>query len=554
MRSLFAALPLVAIFGAGLAACTAHLALEEPSVEVDAGVPPPEDAAVDADAGAAPLSFSACPGGYSGACAKIEVPLDWTSPSGKQVGVLVDKISSVSRPKRQVWLLQGGPGGSAAGMIPIAQNLAGIVEDAELLTLEHRGVGASNRLGCPTFEAAHPELFDGSAADDLDDTPCFEEIKARFGAELPFYTTTNAARDLAHAIERMRRPGVPVFVYGVSYGTLWAQRFMQVAPEAAAGVILDSIVAPDAIDLTRFDAQADGVVAKAAEQCAADSACSAALGADPWARIRAAKAKIGQGHCPDAGLTDASRRKLVPLVQIRQLLGYGFSFWHRFDRCTAEDAAALKAFLGKSPFQDPTQKLFSPGLYANVAFSELWPSPSPTDDELTARFADGVFAAGDARRLAQLRATWPTYPADEFVGKYPTTTIPVLVLAGTYDAQTTIETQERARPHFAAPGQSFVVVPTAGHAVINQSPMTTLGGPPRICGLELVAAFLSNPTAPLNTSCTTQISSIEFARPEPEVSFFFGTDDMWLAAPVRPSTAPAPIDAYGWSTRFPGLH
>ena len=40
----------------------------------------------------------------------------------------------------------------------------------------------------------------------------------------------------------MRRPGIPTYVYGVSYGTTWAQRFMQVAPQTAAAVVLDSII------------------------------------------------------------------------------------------------------------------------------------------------------------------------------------------------------------------------------------------------------------------------------------------------------------------------
>ena len=49
-------------------------------------------------------------------------------------------------------------------------------------------------------------------------------------------------RDLAAVLERTRKPGQRSFVYGVSYGTYWAQRYLHVAPTQAAGVILDSIV------------------------------------------------------------------------------------------------------------------------------------------------------------------------------------------------------------------------------------------------------------------------------------------------------------------------
>src|SRR5688572_27268311 len=70
------------------------------------------------------LPFGTCPGLYSGLCATVEMPLDWKNPSGKKIGILIDKIVSAPRPKGHLWLLAGGPGGSAADLVPIARDIA----------------------------------------------------------------------------------------------------------------------------------------------------------------------------------------------------------------------------------------------------------------------------------------------------------------------------------------------------------------------------------------------------------------------------------------------
>ena len=48
-------------------------------------------------------------------CTLAQVPLDWDAPSGQQIEVLVSKHpASSGNSKGQIWLLQGGPGGSGS--------------------------------------------------------------------------------------------------------------------------------------------------------------------------------------------------------------------------------------------------------------------------------------------------------------------------------------------------------------------------------------------------------------------------------------------------------
>ncbi len=524
-------------------ACTqADPAVSAPSV--DAGSEAAETAVetID-DASAASIAFSLCPGAYTGACASIPMPLDWSAPEGAKIGILIDKIASTAKPKRQLWLLQGGPGASAASLGALGVAIADQVEDTEVLTIEHRGVGSSNRLACADFEAAHPSVGDAGATDKA---PCFDEVKSKHGDDLRFYTATNAARDLAHAIELLRRPGVPVFVLGASYGTYWAQRFLQVAPNAAAGVVLDSIVPAQGQSLSLFDTQGDKVAIKLAEHCKANASCTGALGPDPWARLQAANQKLSAGHCPESGLTPDERVRFTQFLQMRPFMGYAFALWHRFDRCTAEDAAAIRTFLSKNPLRDPNERLGSDAVYANIGFSELWESPPPSDEVMTERFDSAVFPAG-VRGLQPIYPAWPRYAADEHVGTYPSTSLPMLMLAGGLDAQTPLESQELVKAHYTAPNQTFVTLPLASHIVLGQSPFLdgAPGGAPRDCGFELLNAFLSNPTAPLDVGCATKLAPIEFSRPSDETAFVMGTTDLWLGVPVVQTSPPAGFPSIG---------
>ena len=57
--------------------------------------------------------------------------------------------------------------------------------------------------------------------------------------------------DVGELINLFKRNGIhdSAFVYGVSYGTYWAERYMQLFPRQAKGVILDSVVAQTGSDI-----------------------------------------------------------------------------------------------------------------------------------------------------------------------------------------------------------------------------------------------------------------------------------------------------------------
>jgi pimeloyl-ACP methyl ester carboxylesterase len=515
------------------------------------------------------VMFQSCPGAFSGACATLSVPLDWSNPTGQKIDLFIDKIASSVHPRAQVWVLQGGPGGTAADVVPIGTEIANRVNDVDVFMIEHRGVGYSSRLGCPQANAAtgpgNPfdgggdtlDASDDGAADDgafdgglVDASPpelfdhqgCIASLQAKWGAGLAQFNITNAAKDLEYAIAVTRHPGEQSIVYGVSYGTLWAQRYLQVAGTQSAGVILDSIVTPDTLFLSNFDTQPDVQAQKLADLCKADSACTAALGADPWARIQQIKADVDHGHCSEALPNPRDRVAITALNRNWQLMPYALATWARVGRCSAADVNAVRQILGRLAQVPPTASLASSLLGFNIMFPEMWETPSPTKATLESRFANAVFPNSGIDQLADVRDAWPLYSLDMFAHEYATTTPPMLMLNGTLDSQTPIELAGAAKSHYAGPNQTFVTIPNANHGTVDQSPVIVApsvpSGPFTTCGMDLVAQFVKDPKASLDMSCLGKLAPVSFTRPADEIAYLFGTSDLFLG--VRVPDVPMP--------------
>lgn len=480
--------------------------------------------------------------GYVGDCATVRVPLDYAAgEGGAGIDVLVNRIVSASasghHARGQLWLLQGGPGGTAAGLAEIARGISSLVPDLDVYAIEHRGVAASAGLTC--------QVAGGGAGDGLD--ACVASLVERWGSRgLAAFSTTNAALDLTRAVDATRAPGEQVYVYGVSYGTYWAQRYLQVAPAGqASGVVLDSILPPVGQPVSRFDEQLDPQAKKLAAACATDAACSAALGADPWSALETIRDHIAEGHCP--GTLDATnRRVLATLLESWQGRPYALAAMARYERCAPEDVLALSHLvtaLGRTASGSATatgvgegiaSNLASPALAYNVLFSELYESPPPDASVMAARYAQAVFPAG-AADLAGARAVWPTYGGDSYVGTWATSTTPMLMMNGTLDFQTPIESARTVGEHFTGAHQTFVEIPNAAHGVLLQSPVRTAGAPS--CGMQIAASFLRDPLAATpDTSCVADLAPLSFAGATTDALRLFGTTDAWAPVPQAAAT------------------
>jgi pimeloyl-ACP methyl ester carboxylesterase len=545
-------------------------------------VPDAADVSDDAETTAPAILWGVCPQYIAYTpdfeCAFVPVPLDYDQPEGASISVFVYRLRVTSpAKKRQVWFLQGGPGGSGADFAQVFLLFSMAHPEWELYSLDHRGVGNTARLTCPQEGDAY----------DFDFAGCAESLVTTWGGDgLAQFTTTNAARDVGRVIDLAREPGVPVLVYGASYGTYWGLRYLQLFPEQADGVILDSICAPGACHLDEYDQNFNENGKQILAACATDATCAAKLGplaATPWEALgvvfdRADAGTLCNGAFPFLDRPtlrlvlamlemDASTRVLIPALV------------YRLTRCDANDRAVLEYFvqtlqqamggasLPLSPsFVGEDQLDGSMTLGTHVIVAELL--GTKTHAEVQAIVDAAYFSADASPSMLEMAESgaWPVTPDDGYMNRWGETATPLLMLNGTLDPQTTLAMAQPAGDHYVGAHQTFVAVDYAAHGVLfashtNASVQAMMQGSYdymfEICGYRMFEGFVADPTAPIDTTCLADLYPLEFSAQSPMnqylSSYLLGTEDMYeggvtrTARPDRPPFALNPVA--GWPLR-----
>ena len=494
------------------------------------------------------LDWGTCPEGFDRHCADVDVPLDWQDVEGESISVMIARHPSRSKRRGQLWLLQGGPGGSGADFLDVLEAFGAIAPDLDIYTLDHRGVGHSTRLGCAAQEEPNSDW--GRSISPTEFPDCLEAVQQTWGDRLRHFNTTQAARDLAYVIEQTRGDGEQVFILGVSYGTYWALRYLQLEPDQATGVVLDSIAPPN-FYISAFDTQFDPVGQSLMEACAADSACSERLGSDPWARLKSIQDLVEAGHCQETGFDKASLRSVMSaMLRSYGLREYIPALAYRIERCSAADEHAISNFYQVLLSSEDSDTLYSDVLHHHVSLSELWESPSPSLEALEGIVEASLMAPGYGPRVGAQFDIWPRYQHDEYVSEWPTTSTPMLMMNGTMDPQTPLESAEIVQQHFDGSHQHFVAMPFAAHTVFAQSPVKSTYGYP--CGFQMIEGFLTDPTGPLQDACLDDLRALSFQGDATTTKLIWGVASMW-DNPRKLSVAPLTMTPEGWMRRAHNL-
>lgn len=464
-------------------------------------------------------------------CGEVEVPLRWGDPSGQKIGLFVKKLPAKGTRRGSLWILDGGPGGGGVGMEGVADLIAQQEKGLDIYIPVHRGTGQSTKLVCP--EQEDPDSPGGFQIIESEWAACIDSLKATWGEGLAGFSATEAAEDVGHLIEAEKKPGDQVFVFGSSYGTYLANRYLQIYPQQANGIILGSVCPPDGCHLDQFDTVYDNVGADFLGRCGADATCSSYVGTDPRQRLADLYMAIENGHCPDLASLGVDWRTL------RQVLGHMLNDWnfrlgiapviYRLERCDPADVQAfthlVEGLFGK-PGDPPGAfyQAWSFPLSNNITFSELWSEPPPAAADIIAAADATMISQGIGLRDASVFDLWPRYARDTYHGKWGDTDRPMLMFNGDLDPATPIEVAKLAGEHFKGPNQTFVTIPRAPHDSFYYSPIAP-NQPP--CGLTMVWAFLADPTAPLDTSCASKIMPLNFKGAPWLAQQMFGTDDMF---------------------------
>lgn len=492
------------------------------TAEAPKPVEPPVADAGPTDAPAAPaqeIAWGACPARFRDQCAKIRVPLDHAHPEGEQIEVFLSRRGTGTK---QLWLLQGGPGGSADVFFNLHDFLAKLDPDLEVYTLEHRGVGESTRLGCAAEKSSSPS---GSQIAIDEWAGCRDEVVAKWGPRLSFFSSTQAAHDLDVAITRTARPGQRVFVYGGSYGTYWAHRFALLHPERANGLILDAPVQPGA-KLHRYDLQFEPVGRKVfSELCPQAPRCAEHLGADPLAFLDRVVAALKAGHCSSLGVDMDSWRVIFGVF----LMDYNLRNWlpaviHRLDRCSDADQTAIATLLGNLFKGGGGVPRKSDVTQVHILLSEFWPKGHADDAEILAARPKATFFQNAVAHSYAMQDTWPRYEVER-ASEYARPELPILTLAGALDpAAPPAAVGYGYRDNLKGPHQVFVEIPYGAHTVLTTG---AVAADQPGCPAQLVAAFLKDPKGALPTDCAAKVLKPSMDATKDLANRYFGTDSIY---------------------------
>ncbi|HEU4423928.1 MAG TPA: alpha/beta hydrolase [Pilimelia sp.] len=231
-------------------------------------------------------------------CATVSVPRDWAAPraagpagasagstgpaagstgqaaaAGKTFDIALLRARSTRQRDRigSLILNPGGPGGSGidtAIYLSFGPKFGGIPEEVsrrfDIVGFDPRGVGRSSPIKCisdgdldATF-GFEPDPVDKAEFDELValNRRIGAGCAAKYGADLPLYSTEQAARDMDAV--RAAVGDEKITYLGYSYGTLLGATYAQLYPKRIRAFVLDGAVDPKADAIVSSESQAKG--------------------------------------------------------------------------------------------------------------------------------------------------------------------------------------------------------------------------------------------------------------------------------------------------------
>jgi pimeloyl-ACP methyl ester carboxylesterase len=373
-------------------------------------------------------------------CGVLNVAENPKDPRGRQIALKIARVPAVSRRKRPdpLFVLAGGPGAAAAAFYAgVAGVFARIQRDRDVVLVDQRGTGGSNRLDCPGEE-------------DLVYTPSIAEITAHARqclaslgthANVAYYTTSLAVQDLDRV--RAALGYQQINLYGGSYGTRVAQHYLRRFPQRVRSVILDGVVPVEMAVGPAAATDAEAALLAILARCSAESECKARF-ADPVADYHAVRGALKLSTVPvsvhDPTTGDDTPFEFGPdhLAGVLRLLSY-----------TAEYAALLPLMLHAAAEREDyaplagqfllTERAYGEAVAVGMHNSVVCAEDVPFFDlrhidraRLAATFLGTALLDG----LETVCRVWPRGAVDPDLHAPLTSDVPALLLSGSDDPAT----------------------------------------------------------------------------------------------------------------------
>lgn len=442
-----------------------------------------------------------------GRCGTLEVPEDRGAPSGRRIplkiAVLPARTPAGAAPAPDpVFAIAGGPGESSiAGAAVFAQLLEEARGERDVVLVDLRGTGGSNRLHCPLPGSDDdPQAYLG----DFLPVDALRECLARLDADPALYTTTQMVEDLEAVRAALGYDRINL--YGVSYGSRAALVYLRSHPERVRSAALHGVVPTDMRTPLHHAADSQRSLDLLLAECEADDACRAAY-PDLKKKLAAVQERLAKAPAT-AEVEDPKTKKRVRLTipldlfneELRwRLYGEGPSPIPEYiQRAHEGDFSKLAATILRQRRALASGGPLSVGTYLSVTCAEDVPRIEPEEAK---RLAAGSFL-GTYRVDQQVRAcsVWPRgkVPAG-FAGEV-TSEVPVLLISGDRDPATPPRWGEQVARGLKR--SRHVVFRRGAHA--GRSP----------CVRRLLGAFLARGSVEdLDASCADEAPKVAFVLP-----------------------------------------
>ncbi|POM57493.1 Serine protease family S33 [Phytophthora palmivora] len=519
--------------------------------------------------------------GHDAQCAVYSAPLCYPgiceTPEGvnPEVDVFVKRLpATAGNPDTasNVWLLEGGPGFPSTGyMKTLHSQLEGAVN---VYTMDHRGTGRSTLLDCVAAQVTTTGSPFGAEIDPSEVPACAEDLQFKYG-DLASFSVTTAATDLATFISKYTN-GKSTIVYGVSYGTMFAERLIHLDPPEVTGYVLDGVATTSGAPANEFfygsnwDINFGEVGDAFLALCDRDSNCKTRF--EPTGLNNTLQSLIDRfDNDPNstcAALVNDTQGLGIPSpsLALRSVLGIALMdsylrtlippVVYRLQRCSPEDLDVLTQFFSSVVANDQAKTQDSAYestlLYNLIVYSEMWQSPLPSMAEMMARITGakmssggGIYEVGpqycsfskekskscDEFNVGNYDTNGIVYKRDQYWNK--TATIPnhvsVLLMSGKLDPQTPNKYAESLLNTLNGENKELIVFDYASHGTIMTTQMVAGDPMSETCGMKVFASYVRNggDLARTDKSCIDEMPAFNLTTPDFYLTDFLGTDDAY---------------------------
>ncbi len=451
------------------------------------------------------IEFSPCelqlPGtsfSTSAECGSRLVAENPEDPDARSITLNLARIAAIKKDEKApdpIFFFAGGPGQSATESYPIvAASLAAANEFRDIILIDQRGTGGSNRLSCDYGEA---ELeLDMSIAEVVELT---RRCIATLDADPKYYTTSVAMQDVD--LVRAALGYDQINLIGVSYGTRAAQVYLRLYPEHVRSVVLDSVVPPQLLLGMEHAQNLDSAINKLFLRCNRETACGDRFG-NLDAQLRNLL-DIVNSQPPTLRMRMPTSGEFDDILVTRDVLAVAI----RLLSYSSETQALIPILLEQASLGDwqplasqallqvqNIEDVIARGMELSVICSEDEPFFPSNIDQHNTLLGQLLIELTQAQC-----AVWPRgHVPNDFHTPMINNEVPVLLLSGEYDPVTPPNYGEQAAEQFA--NSQHWVIPGRGHSVLRHG-----------CLPDQVALFFADADlSVLDAECINRIGPMPF--------------------------------------------